>query len=117
MAAEHRAEAMKQLRTLVSACTQTGLGHTDLQTSRIKRDESDVTAIEDMLENNWTNPFSTQPSDLVNISTGAAATPAITKDLLSAFDKGNEAFKTFLGKLESANIQPYEGYSCQNWYK
>ena len=90
LTAEHRAEALRQLRDLIetSGQSQEGLVHTDLQPSRVKRDEEDVASIVDMLENNWTNPFSNQPSDLVSLSTGAAATPAITSDLLKAKSKG-----------------------------
>ena len=57
----------------------------------------------DMLENNWTNPFSNQPMDLMNLSTGAAAPPAVTKDLLSAHCKGEEASKIHMEKLESGS--------------
>ena len=42
--------------------------HTDLEKTRIKRDESDVASMVDLLENNWTNPFGNDPSDLVSIS-------------------------------------------------
>ncbi|KAG1670035.1 hypothetical protein GQR58_017158 [Nymphon striatum] len=59
--------------------------------------------IVDMLENNWTNPFSNQPSDLVSLSTGAAATSAITSDLLKARSKGEEAFKIHKERLESGS--------------
>ncbi|KAG1714540.1 hypothetical protein GQR58_001134 [Nymphon striatum] len=80
-----------------------GLNHADLQSSRVKRDENDVKSIVDMLENNWTNPFSNQPSDLVSLSTGAAATSAITSDLLKARSKGEEAFKIHKERLESGS--------------
>ena len=42
--------------------------HTDLEKTSIKRDESDVASMVDLLENNWTNPFGNDPSDLVSIS-------------------------------------------------
>ena len=57
-----------------------------------------------MLENNWSNPFSNQPVDLLNLTTGAAATPAVTKDLLSAHTKGEEASKIH---MEKANLPPH----------
>ena len=72
MTAEHRAEALRQLQDVVSS-RQPTTGHADLQTSRVKRDESDVTSIMDMLENNWTNPFLNQPMDLLNLSTAERA--------------------------------------------
>ncbi|KAG1671659.1 hypothetical protein GQR58_016336 [Nymphon striatum] len=104
LTAEHRAEALRQLRDLISSGqSQEGLNHADLQSSRVKRDENDVKSIVDMLENNWTNPFSNQPSDLVSLSTGAAATSAITSDLLKARSKGEEAFKIHKERLESGS--------------
>ncbi|KAG1678468.1 Multidrug resistance-associated protein 1 [Nymphon striatum] len=72
-------------------------------TKGVKRDENDVKSIVDMLENNWTNPFSNQPSDLVSLSIGAAATSAITSDLLKARSKGEEAFKIHKERLESGS--------------
>ncbi|KAG1690987.1 hypothetical protein GQR58_007560 [Nymphon striatum] len=67
LTAEHRVEALRQLRDLISSGqSREGLNHSDLQSSRVKRDENDVKSIVDMLENNWTNPFSNQPSDLKN---------------------------------------------------
>ncbi|KAG1651588.1 hypothetical protein GQR58_026913 [Nymphon striatum] len=98
------AEALRQLRDLISSGqSREGLNHADLQSSRVKRDENDVKSIVDMLENNWTNPFSNQPSDLVSLFTGAAATSAITSDLLKARSKGEEAFKIHKERLESGS--------------
>ncbi|KAG1660201.1 hypothetical protein GQR58_022123 [Nymphon striatum] len=105
LTAEHRAEALRQLRDLISSGqSREGLNHADLQSSRVKRDENDVKSIVDMLENNWTNPFSNQPSDLVSLSTGAAATSAITSDLLKARSKGEEAFKIHKERRASVSL-------------
>jgi hypothetical protein len=46
-----------------------------------------------MLENNWTNPFSNQLSDLVNLATGAAAPPNVSTDLLKACEKGKRSLQ------------------------
>ncbi|KAG1660989.1 putative ATP-dependent RNA helicase DDX46 [Nymphon striatum] len=81
LTAEHRAEALRQLRDLISSGqSQEGLNHADLQSPRVKRDENDV-----------------------NMSTGAAATSAITSDLLKARSKGEEAFKIHKERLESGS--------------
>ena len=103
--AEHRAEAVRQLRDLVSVSQQSqqGLGHADLQPTRIKKDEADVMSIVDMLENNWIKPFSNQPSDLVSLSTGAAATSAIKQDMLKAHSKGEEALAVHMATLEKGS--------------
>ena len=52
---------------------------------------------------NWTNPFSNQPSDLVSLSTGAAATSTITNDLLKAHSKGEEALNIHMERLETGS--------------
>ena len=48
-----------------------------------------------LLENNWTNPFGNDPSDLVSISTGTIASPDVSTDLLAAREKGEHAYKEF----------------------
>ena len=69
--------------------------HTDLLKTRIKRYESDVASMVDLLENNWTNAFGYHPSDLVSISTGTVASPDVSTDLLAAREKGEHAYKEF----------------------
>ncbi|KAG1714205.1 hypothetical protein GQR58_001828 [Nymphon striatum] len=69
--------------------------HTDLEKTRIKRDELDVASMVDLLENNWTNPFGKDPSDLVCISTETVASTEVTTDMVSAHEKGEHAYKEF----------------------
>ena len=57
-------------------------------------------SIVEILESNWTNPFSNDPSDLVNISTGAVAPPNICMDLLGAQQNGENAYSLRVKKLE-----------------
>ena len=47
------------------------------------------------MENNWLNPLSPDESDLVSLSTGTVAPPAVVKDLLRALEVGEEAYQTF----------------------
>ena len=49
----------------------------------------------DLIENNWLNPLSPDESDLVSLSTGTMAPPAVVKDLLRALEVGEEAYQTF----------------------
>ena len=49
----------------------------------------------DLMENNWTNPFSDMEKDLICISTGSVAPPEIAKDLLQAVDVGEDAYQSF----------------------
>ena len=69
--------------------TQQGeeIDHVDVQQSRIAKDEQDVKAMFDLLESNWTNPFSSyQP--LLSISTGATVSPGVERDLSRAYLEG-----------------------------
>ena len=67
--------------------------HTDLQKTRIARDEADVKSLMTMLESNWINPFSPEQQDLVCLSTGKVATKKIEKDLLNAKTVGEKAYQ------------------------
>jgi len=69
-----------------------------------------VKSIVELLESNWINPFANEPSDLVCISTGAAAPPDVCSDLLKAQKRGEEADKLQAERLEtgSAFYDPIE---------
>ena len=71
--------------------------HTDLEKTCIKRNDSDVASMVDLLENNWTNPFGNDPSDFVSISTGTVASPDVSTDLLAAREKGENAYNLVQG--------------------
>lgn len=71
------------------------LSHPDLQSPRIKKDETDVQSLIDLMENNWLNPMSTGETDLVSLSTGSMAPPDVTWDLLKALEIGEEAYQVF----------------------
>ena len=105
LTAEHRAAALRQLREQISLqCAN--LSHPDLEGTCIKRDEADVASLVDLLENNWTNPFQQDPSDFISISTGTAASPEVAQDLLSAHQKGEEAYQNF----QTQRLQEGEGF-------
>ena len=55
--AEYRSTCLRQLRSIIDQ-QSSRLSHHDLQPTRIKKDESDVQIVIDLLENSWTNPFS-----------------------------------------------------------
>ena len=48
-----------------------------------------------MMDNNWLNTQSLDEPDLVSLSTGTVAPPAMVKDLLRAFEVGEQAYRTF----------------------
>ena len=45
-----------------------------------------------LLENNCTNPFGNDPSDVVSISTGTVASPDVATDMLAAHEKGEHGY-------------------------
>ena len=96
LTAEHRVAALRQLRETILIKNSTYFNHPDLMDKRIYKDESDIAAVVDLLENDWTNPVDKDPS--VAISTGAAATPEVSNDLLHALQKGEEAYQIFQEK-------------------
>ena len=68
--------------------------HTDLQKTRIVRDEMDVRSLVVMLQSHWSH-FSNVQQDLVCLSTGKVAPPKIQQDLLTAKAAGENAYETF----------------------
>ena len=78
--------------------------HTDVQKTRIARDEADVKPLIAMLESNWINPFSAEQQDLVCLSTGKVATQKIEEDLLGANAIGEKAYKEFHAQCLEANL-------------
>jgi hypothetical protein len=99
LTAEHRAEALRRLRDMI-ALQKPKFDHADLHNTRIQRDEKDVKAIVELLDSTWTNPFSSDPSDLMSISTGLQAPPDLAADLLKAREKGEMAYATHASNLE-----------------
>ena len=68
----------------------------DLTSSRITKDEEDVECLIDMLENIWFNPFTSEASDLCNLSTGTSPEKDVVTDILTAKEKRDQAFADFL---------------------
>ena len=93
--AEYRSMFMRQFKEMLHLGTPSTVQHTDLQASRIKRDEDDVKLMMSMLEGSWINPFKSEEQDLVCISTGKLATPEIENDLLQAEAFGEKTYQTF----------------------
>ena len=84
---------MRMLRDMIGQ-DSSKVPHLDLQ-GMIRKDEADIKSLIDLMENNWLNPLSPDESYLVSLSTGTVTQPAVVKDLLRAFDVGEEAFQTF----------------------
>jgi len=69
--------------------------NTDLQQSRILRDEADVQSLVDLLETSWLNPLSADAPEFVSISSATVAPPDVAHDLLMAHNVGQEAYQEF----------------------
>lgn len=95
--AEHRCAAVRQMRAL-TRLDDASLHHPDLQESRIKRDETDVSAIVNMLENNWLNPIGSNETELLSLSTGKVANEEVTRDIMNAHSIGEQAYQEFKEK-------------------
>ena len=80
--------------------------HLDLNPSRIKKDENDVQHILVIIETTFIDPFC--PSQLMSIFTDILANEKVESDILSAKEKGQAAFDTFvktrLRKEKTMNI-------------
>ena len=94
VSAEYRSSALRQLRYMVEPDQHMKSIHTDLQNSRILKDNQDVDALIDTFENAWIDPMSGQ-HDLVCISTGRLASTEVTNDLIQAHAIGEELYQKF----------------------
>ena len=66
--------------------------HHNLSPTRIQRDEEDVKATINVINENFISPFEEQ--ELVSSSNGVLSTEKITSDLLTAEEKGLSALNT-----------------------
>ena len=94
MTAEYRSESLRQLRNMVRLPNST-FTHTDLHTTRIRKDLTDVQALMAIMEDEWINPMSGDHPDLVSISTGRLAPKNIAEDLQNAHEKSEKAYQDF----------------------
>ena len=78
-------------RLFMTDISDRGTIHHDLTPSRIMKVEYAVQALMDLFVNYWSNPFADGQTGQQNITTGGAASPDVTSDLLSAQKKGEEA--------------------------
>ena len=74
---------------------QSDFHHSELQKPRIEKDEKAVSDVVDVLQN-WINPFE-ESQDIVSLSTATVAPQEIAKDLMEAYNTGEEAYNCFQG--------------------
>lgn len=92
---EYRSSYLRQLRAMVGHDCSHQVNHPDLQMPRIRKDEANVKAFMELMENSWVNPLSQDRTDLINLSTGVVAPANVASDLLKAQTIGEEAYETF----------------------
>ena len=63
--AEYRSTCLRQLKMLTDTSHSLGKLHSDLYTTQIRKDESDVDRIVELLQETWTNPCDQSPSELL----------------------------------------------------
>jgi len=81
---------MRQFKEMLHLGTPTTFQRTNLQASRIAREEEDVKSLMSVLERSWINPFKGEQQDLVCLSTGKLAIPEIEKRSASGRGFGRE---------------------------
>ena len=91
---ENRSTFLNHLRSYVGQ-NRSKLSHTDLQQSRIRKDEIDLQSVVEIMDNDWLNPFIPGEVDLVCISTGVTAPTEVSKHLLEARSIGEDAYQHF----------------------
>ncbi|XP_078353848.1 uncharacterized protein LOC144638526 [Oculina patagonica] len=106
LTAEHRSTCLKQIRELTDI-RQPGISHHDLESSRIRKDEAAVQSILDLMENEWINPFSGEPTELISLSTATVAPADVATDLLTAKQVGETAYKHFQDDRVESRKKPF----------
>lgn len=97
LVSDARANFLQMLRVVTDSSFKSSIKHPDLSPSRIQKDEGHVSLMTDILSNEWTDPFN--ESDLVNIASGILAPKEVRNDLLTAYEKGEEAYAVFKERL------------------
>ena len=106
LTAEYRSTCLKQLRELTDI-RPPGISHHDLESSRIRKDEVAVQSLVDLMENEWINPFSGDQTELISLSTAAAAPSDVASDLLTAKEIGEVAYKHFQDDRIESRKKPF----------
>jgi len=96
LTSEYRSKYLRHLGHLVGR-GMSHLSHPDLQMPRITRDEADVQSMVKLPEDEWTNPFDPNESELVSISTGSLAPPDVARDLFDAKKSAKKHMKDLSG--------------------
>ena len=105
LTSEYRSTFLNQLKSYVGQ-DRSKLFHTDLPQSRIRKQETDVQSVVEIMENDWLNPFIPGEVDILRISTGVTAPPEVSKNLLKARSIGKDAYQHFCHSRLADHSQP-----------
>ena len=117
LTSEYRSSYLRQLRDVIGRDSSQHLSYPDLHLPRIKKDESDVKAVLDLMENNWINPLICDQTELVSLSTGIAAPTDVARDLLTAHmvkEEVNQNFKKDRLESEPRTVKFHDKMKKQN---
>ena len=111
MTTHDRAETLQTCREMVGLYDAESKHHKDSSVLRMKKNEDDVHKVIDIIVS-WVEPSTLRDTSkpLINIASGMKAHDRITDDLLTAQQKGNEAFATFVdffATLAKSNLQTF----------
>ena len=105
LTAHSRAAFIDSCRRMTDSYQGRSQYHKENRSSRIKRDEDDVTKITEVIEG-WRNPFEAS-DELVVLSSGRVADENVKQDLLTAKEKGRLAFQTFVNERLVTNAKGF----------
>ena len=105
LTAHSRAAFIDSCRRMTDSYQGRSQYHKENGSSRIKRDEDDVTKITEVIEG-WRNPFEAS-DELVVLSSGCVADENVKQDLLTAKEKGRLAFQTFVNERLVTNAKGF----------
>ena len=105
LTAAYRAQARKNMQEFLFLRSSTT--HPDLLTSRIRRDQFDVLAVQDTITSMFINPI--EEMELITLSSGVVPTDKVTSDLLDSELKGERELLKFQDeRLKKQAINDYE---------
>ena len=117
LTSEYRSSYLRKLRDMIGRNSSRHFNHPDMHFPRIKKDEADVRALQELMENTWVNPLSHNETELVNLSSGILAPSDVASDLLNAHQVGEEAYRSFRKdrlEKESPKARFYDKMKKQN---
>ena len=103
LVAEYRTIFLRLMNDILDL-NKSNFHHTDLQSTRIVIDETDVKSLVAMLQSHSLDPFSSVQQDLLCLSARKVVPPKIQQDLLASKAVGEKAYEIF--RVQRLDSQP-----------